>query len=240
MQEAGPRTLIVMPAFNEQESVYRVVREVLDGLGPSFDCLVVDDGSRDGTASEARRAGALVARLPFNLGVGGALRTGLRYAREQGYAAAVQVDADGQHDAQYVPGLIAALSEADLVIGARFAGTGDYAVRGPRRWAMKMLSGGIFLMTKVRLSDTTSGFKAYGSRAIEVLAENLPAEYLGDTVEALVIAARAGCRIVQIPVAMRERTTGRPSAGPLASAKYLARVIMAMAVASIKPVRVHP
>lgn len=230
------RTLIVMPALNEAGSVHSVVREVLDTLGSDVDCLVVDDGSRDDTASEARRAGAIVIRLPFNLGVGGALRAGFIYAREHGYSAAVQVDADGQHDPRYVPELLAQLAEHDLVIGARFAGTGDYTVRGPRKWAMKLLSTAIRLITRVRLTDTTSGFKACGPRAIELFADHMPAEYLGDTVEALVIAARAGCRICQVPVAMRERASGRPSQGILSSAKYLARAMMAISVGVIRPV----
>lgn len=224
-----------MPAFNEERSVHGVLREVEDILGAEVDCIVVDDGSRDLTAAEARRAGAIVARLPFNLGVGGALRTGLRYALDCGYDAAVQLDADGQHDARYVSSLLDALSGADLVIGSRFAGTGDYVARGPRRWAMVLLSGGIRLLTGNRLTDTTSGFKAYGPMAIKVLAEAMPAEYLGDTVEALVIICRAGGRVREVPVSMRERSAGQPSAGPLRSARYLARVVLALVIAAIKP-----
>lgn len=225
-----------MPAFNEEGSVRAVLHEVREVLGSGVDCLVVDDGSRDGTAEEARLGGAMVARLPFNLGVGGALRTGLRYALDRGYAAAVQLDADGQHDARYVGALVGALENADLVIGSRFAGVGAYSASGPRRWAMVLLSGGIRVLTGNRLTDTTSGFKAYGPRAIEVLAEAMPAEYLGDTVEALVIVSRAGCRVQQVPVSMRERAAGQPSAGPLRSARYLARVVLALVVAAIKPV----
>jgi glycosyltransferase involved in cell wall biosynthesis len=236
MHETRERTLVVMPALNEAGSVYAVAREVMAAVDDFADCLVVDDGSRDDTAAEARRAGALVARLPYNLGVGGALRLGFSYARRHGYTSVVQVDADGQHDPRYVRQLVEALATSDLVIGARFAGAGDYTVRGPRKWAMKTLSASIFLMTRARLTDTTSGFKACGPKAIELFFDHMPAEYLGDTVEALVIAARAGCRISQVPVAMRERAAGQPSQGPWRSTKYLARAMMAICVAMIRPV----
>lgn len=226
-----------MPAFNEAESVAAVVAEVIAETGHFADCLVIDDGSRDATAGFAREAGAMVARLPHNLGVGGALRTGFVFAREHGYKAVVQVDADGQHDPRYVAQLVAGLDESDLVIGARFAGDGDYVVTGPRKWAMQFLAITIRAMTGVRLTDTTSGFKAAGPRAIALFAEHMPAEYLGDTVEALVIAARSGCRISQQPVAMRLRLGGQPSSGPMRSAKYLARAMMAIAIAAMRPVK---
>ena len=235
MPAAHVRTLIVTPALNEEASVYNIVREVFDTLDDTVDCLVVDDGSTDRTAVEARRAGALVARLPFNLGVGGALRTGFQFALANQYTAVVQVDADGQHDPKFVPSLLAPLADHDIVVGARFAGEGDYQVHGPRRWAMKFLATCMHAITKQHLTDTTSGFKACGPRAIALFAEQMPAEYLGDTVEALVIAARAGCSITQVPVVMRARVAGRSSNGGLRSAKYLARVVMAMAVALLKP-----
>lgn len=239
MDEAPARTLIVMPALNEEGSVRSIVTEVLNTVGTFADCLVVDDGSRDDTGREARAAGALVARLPYNLGVGGALRTGFSYARDRGYTAVVQVDADGQHDPRYISELVSRLSDSDVVIGARFAGDGDYAVRGPRKWAMRMLAMSVRIIAGVRLTDTTSGFKACGPKAIDLFADHMPAEYLGDTVEALVIAARAGCRISQVPVAMRARAAGQPSQGPWRSAKYLARAMMALCVGAIRPVA-HP
>ena len=133
------RTLIVMPAFNEEESVGDVVREVQTKL-PGIHCLVVNDGSRDNTTAVALDAGAMVAILPFNLGVGGAMRLGFKYALANGYDNVVQIDSDGQHDPANVPALLAGLERADLVIGARFAGEGNYEVRGPRKWAMVVLS----------------------------------------------------------------------------------------------------
>ncbi|GAB3612426.1 glycosyltransferase family 2 protein [Humibacter ginsengisoli] len=228
------RTLIVMPALNEGTSVGAVVDEVFSAL-PGIACLVVDDGSTDETARVAARAGAKVAQLPYNLGVGGAMRLGFRYASENGYDNVVQVDSDGQHDPRAVPELVAALDEADIVIGARFAGKGSYRVRGPRRWAMSLLAVALSRIARTRLADTTSGFKAMGPRAIALFATNYPAEYLGDTIEALVIAAKAGLTIRQIPAEMRERAGGTPSQNPIKSAVYLARATLALVVGLMRP-----
>ena len=223
-----------MPAFNEQDSVAAVIHEVQAAL-PGIRCLVVDDGSYDRTSAEAARAGALVATLPYNLGVGGAMRVGFKYAIEHGFENVVQIDSDGQHNPASVPLLIAGLADSDLVIGARFAGTGDYEVRGPRKWAMNLLAAILSRTTKTVLTDTTSGFKASGPRAVALFARYYPAEYLGDTIEALVIAARAGCVISQVPVTMRERAGGIPSHDPYKAALYLGRAVLALGFALIRP-----
>ncbi|MBG6055922.1 glycosyltransferase involved in cell wall biosynthesis [Salinibacterium sp. CAN_S4] len=228
------RTLIVMPAFNEEASVAAVVREVHTKL-PGISVLVVDDGSADDTTAVARAAGAMVATLPFNLGVGGAMRVGFRFALENGFDNVVQVDSDGQHDPSEVPALLAALQSADLVLGARFAGEGDYSVRGPRSWAMKVLAAILSRTSRTTLTDTTSGFKASGPRAVSLFAEHYPAEYLGDTIEALVIASRARLVITQVPVAMRPRAGGIPSHNPMKAAAYLARAALALVFALVRP-----
>ena len=131
---SGPSHLAVVPAYNEAATVSSVVRAVRR-YAPAFDVLVVDDGSTDDTERIAQDTGARVLRHPFNLGIGGAVQSGYQFALEHGYDVAVQVDGDGQHDPSQAPALLAALEQADLVIGARFAGTGDYDVRGPRRWS---------------------------------------------------------------------------------------------------------
>ena len=228
------RTLIVMPAFNEEESVGDVVREVFSAL-PGVHCLVVNDGSADQTTAIARRAGAVVAELPVNLGVGGAMRLGFKYAIAHGFDNVVQIDSDGQHDPSNVLALLERLDDADLVIGARFAGVGDYEARGPRRWAMRVLSVILSRTARTSLTDTTSGFKASGPRAVALFASHYPAEYLGDTIEALVIASRAGCRIEQVPVVMRVRAGGQPSHNPLRAAAYLGRAFVALCFALIRP-----
>ncbi|WP_043322173.1 glycosyltransferase family 2 protein [Mycetocola saprophilus] len=232
-------TLIVLPAYNEEASVGDVVREIHEKLG-AVACLVIDDGSADDTTRVAREAGATVVTLPLNLGVGGAMRVGFRFALEHGFSNVVQVDSDGQHNPESVPDLVAGLESADIVIGARFAGSGDYEVRGPRKWAMKVLSAILSKICGTRLTDTTSGFKATGPRALALFAKNYPAEYLGDTIEALVIAARADCVIAQIPVSMRPRAGGTPSHNPVKAALYLGRAFMALLVALMRPsVSVH-
>ena len=228
------KTLIVMPAFNEVASVADVVREVAATL-PGVTILVVDDGSSDDTTHAARSAGALVATLPFNLGVGGAMRVGFRYAIENGFENVVQIDSDGQHDPASVPELLAALDSADLVLGARFAGEGDYKVRGPRQWAMVVLARILSRSSHTKLTDTTSGFRASGPRTVALFAEHYPAEYLGDTIEALVIASRSGLVIRQVPVSMRPRAGGVPSHNPFRAAAYLGRAGLALVFAFIRP-----
>ncbi|MFJ3382308.1 glycosyltransferase family 2 protein [Curtobacterium sp. NPDC090217] len=228
------RALIVMPAFNERAAVGDVVAEVRAAL-PGVSILVVNDGSGDDTAEIARRAGAIVLDLPFNLGVGGAMRTGFKYAAEHGFDYVVQVDSDGQHDPAGVPQILDALQRNDVVIGARFAGVGDYESRGPRRWAMVVLARVVSSIARTKLTDTTSGFRGAGPRAIELFAVHYPAEYLGDTVESLVLAARAGCSIEQIPVAMRARAAGTPSHAPFKAMIYLGRAAMALVIALWRP-----
>jgi len=223
------RVLVVLPAWNESESLPGVLAEIREHL-PEAGVLVVDDGSTDGTAAVARRHGVEVLELPFNLGVGGAMRAGFRYAMQQGYPMVVQVDADGQHDPRDVPRIVERLEHADVVIGARFAGTGEYEARGPRRWAMRVLAGVLSRVASTRLTDTTSGFRGAGPRAVELFARHYPAEYLGDTVESLVIAARNGLQIEQIGVSMRERQGGRPSQSPLKATVYLARACLALLI----------
>jgi glycosyltransferase involved in cell wall biosynthesis len=230
---ASPRVLVVIPAYNEQGSVADVVREIR-AVDEEYDVLVVDDGSGDDTSAAARSAGARVCRLPFNLGVGGAMRTGYRYALQRGYDAVVQVDADGQHDPSYIPELVADLAKADVVVGARFAGEGNYVTRGPRRWAMRVLARALSHLAGEQLCDVTSGFRAANRRAIRVFATHYPAEYLGDTVESLVIALRTGCRVRQRPVSMRVRTTGRASQSTPRAVLYLARAMAALVLALVR------
>lgn len=228
--------LIVVPAWNEEATIAAVVHEVREKV-PGADVLVVNDGSIDGTSTLAKAAGATVLDLPINLGVGGAMRAGYKYAFQRGYERTVQLDADGQHDPAAVGDLLRTMDEtgSDIVIGARFAGVGEYHVRGPRRWSMKLLAAVLSRVTGTRLTDTTSGFKACGRRAIRLFAADYPAEYLGDTVESLVIASRAGLRVAQVGVAMRERAGGTPSHSPAKAGVFLARAVFALLIALSRP-----
>lgn len=227
------RVLIVLPALNEEQNIEKIIAEVKATL-PGVGVLVVDDGSTDRTALRARESGAQVARLAVNLGVGGAMRTGFRYAVRNDYDVVVQVDADGQHNPADVPDLLRKLDEADLVIGARFAGKGDYKARGPRKWAMKVFAVVLSALSKQKLTDVTSGFKAAGPRAVRLFAQHYPAEYLGDTLESLVMAVRADLKITQVPVAMRVRAGGTPSTSPVKSAVYLMRATLALLLAIVR------
>lgn len=178
---------------------------------PEYDVLVVDDGSTDATAAVARAAGVAVARLAFNLGIGGALRTGFRYAVERGYGRAVQLDADGQHDPGEIATLLRAIDAgADLAVGNRFGAVGAYSVGRTRRRAMGVLHLGVQATTGNRLTDTTSGFRAFSRPTLELFARTYPTDYL-DSVEALLLAARAGLAVVEVPTAMRGRAGGTPS-----------------------------
>ena len=234
---AKSRLLIVIPAWNE-EAVLGDVLEAVKAEKPSFaDILVVSDGSVDATASIARAAGVAVLDLPLNLGVGGAMRAGFQYARRSGYQYACQLDADGQHDPGEIETLIDTASRegADVVIGSRFAGKGNYEARGPRKWAMNLFS---FILSRVchtRLSDTTSGFKLYGPRALSLFARNYPAEYLGDTIGALVIAARSHLVVREVGVQMHPRAGGEPSHNPIKSALFLVRATLALVVSLSRP-----
>lgn len=235
MAESGGRrrAIAIVPALNERRSVGLVVAGLLREV-PGLDVLVVDDGSTDGTGAAARAAGAAVLTLPYNLGVGGAMRAGFKYALRSGYDAAVQVDADGQHDPASVQALLARLDSADIVIGARFAGEGDYAVTGPRRGAMRLLAVALSWVVGTQLTDVTSGFRACNGRAMTLFARHYPVEYLGDTVEALLIAARVGLRVEQVPVVMRPRLHGSSTQNALRSTLYLSRAALAVSLAFIR------
>jgi glycosyltransferase involved in cell wall biosynthesis len=225
-----PKMLVVLPALNEERSVGIVVKEVQTAV-PECTVLVVDDGSVDGTAAEAREAGAQVVSNPFNLGVGGAMRVGFRVAESHGYDVLVQVDADGQHDARDIGLLVAAFDDEpgpQVIIGARFAGRGDIAVPRARRAAMRLLARYLSRVTGTRLTDVTSGFRAHNRVGIELFARSYPADYLSDTVESLIIVADAGGRVHQVPVTMRPRLAGSPSQSPVRAALYLLRVVMVL------------
>jgi glycosyltransferase involved in cell wall biosynthesis len=230
---AGKKILVVLPALNEEDSVGLVVKEVFASL-PEATVLVIDDGSTDRTVAEAREAGAQVVSNVFTLGVGGAMRVGFRVAERDGYEVVVQVDADGQHDPRDIRKLLEALdSETDplprVVIGARFAGQGDFAVPRARRLAMRLLARRLSHVVGHHLTDVTSGFRAHNRAAIELFARTYPADYLADTVESLVIVGQAGGSVDQLPVTMRARYGGIPSQSSWKAGIYLVRVVSMLA-----------
>ena len=224
-----PRVLVIMPAWNEEEAIAGTIAD-LQAKAPWADLVVINDGSTDNTVAVAQDAGAFVINLPYNMGVGAAMRTGYKYAQQMGYDIALQMDSDGQHPAEYIPILIKGLEGADIVIGSRFAESDNYEVSGPRKWAMSLLSIMFTRISGEKFTDVTSGFKAANRKGINQYCDFYPAEYLGDTIDATVMAIRAGCKVIQVPVQMRERQGGRPSSGPLKSAVYLVRSLFAFGI----------
>lgn len=226
------RLLVIIPALNEADSIAAVVQDARSVLGA--DVVVVDDGSTDATGSLAIAAGATVLTLPYNLGVGGAIRTALRYAEEHGYRRVLQLDGDGQHEAVEGRPLVAALEREglDLVVGSRFAA--GYRVGGGRRLVMRTLSRIISRRLGTSITDTTSGFRAMGPRAVALFARQYPLDYLSDTVEALLIAGDAGLRVQELDVRMRPRQGGTPSSSPLKSAYHLVRLLLVVFVHAIR------
>jgi glycosyltransferase involved in cell wall biosynthesis len=227
--------LIVVPAWNEEEALPKTLEE-LARLELRHDVLVVDDCSSDRTSQIAAEFGVRSISLPVNLGVGGAMRAGYRWALRNGYSWAVQVDADGQHDPASIADVLQPVldGKVDISVGARFAGVGEYEAGRVRRVAMALLSWIISAIVGTKLTDTTSGFKAANLAAIKVFADEFPMEYLGDTVEALIIAHKAGLRIGQVPVSMRERQGGAPSQAAWRAGVFLIRAVLAVGVAATR------
>lgn len=224
------RCLVIVPAYNEAAALPGALAALRE-TRPDLDIVVVDDGSSDATTTVARRCGATVLRLPYNLGIGGALRTGFRYAVDHGYVAAVQYDGDGQHDPRDIATLLDAVDHgADLAIGSRFAATdSDYEV-GRTRWgAMGLLRLLVRLLTGKRFTDTSSGFRAFSRPMLQFFSRHYPVEYM-ESVEALILADGAGYRVAEVPVHMSGRAHGVPSTRSLRLVYHFLRVLVVMVV----------
>ena len=227
---AALRRIAIVPARNEEAAIGGVVREIL-AFDPGLEVVVVDDGSIDRTAAVAAKAGAHVVRLPFNLGIGGAVQTGFRYALAHGFELAVRLDGDGQHDAGQLTKVIEPIlaGEADIVVGSRFAAR-DGHYKGPlaRRLGIRMFAAVVSMLVRQRVTDTTSGFQALNRRGIALFAADYPHDY--PEVEATVMVHRHRLRLREVPVTMRERSTGSSSITALRSVYYIAKVSLALFV----------
>ena len=225
------RKLAIVPAYNEGEMVGRVVRDI-HRQAPGFDVLVVDDGSTDSTSAHAEAEGAVVLRHPYNLGIGGAVQSGYKYALRHGYDVAVQVDGDGQHKPEYLPELLAALhtegDEADMVYGSRFRGDPGYKVPLGRRLGNLIFSAVLTLLTRQRITDPTSGFRMTNRRGIELFARDYPHDY--PEVEALLMLHAHRLRIHEVPARMNARGFGQSSIDYPRSAYYMLKVMLALFV----------
>jgi glycosyltransferase involved in cell wall biosynthesis len=225
------RLLAVVPAYNEAESVASVVRS-LHERAPRFDVVVIDDGSTDDTAIRARSAGAGVIRLPFNLGIGGAVQTGFIYAREHRYDYMAQVDGDGQHEPSELETLLAEVvadPSLDVVCGSRFLSPeSSYSAPISRRTGIHVFAFVLSRILKQRITDPTSGFRIYNRRAISLFARDYPHDY--PEVEAVLMLYANRLRLAEVPVHMHLRGGGRSSITKPRSLYYMIKVSLALMV----------
>jgi glycosyltransferase involved in cell wall biosynthesis len=223
------KRIAIVPALNEEQTVGRVIDEIR-AFDPGFDIVVVDDGSTDRTAGVAADRGAHVLRLPFNLGIGGAMQTGFRFAFEQGFDVAVQIDGDGQHDPSQLTKILGPVlaGEADLCVGSRFTGEGAYRSSFVRRIGIKIFARVVSAVVRQKVTDTTSGFRAVNRKGIALFAVDYPHDY--PEVEATVMCVKHKLRLVEVPVEMRERGGGVSSITALRSVYYMSKVLLAIFV----------
>jgi glycosyltransferase involved in cell wall biosynthesis len=228
-QLAELKRIAIVPALNEEDTVGRVIGEIRE-FDPGFDVVVVDDGSVDRTAGIAADRGAHVLRLPFNLGIGGAVQTGYRFAFERGYDIAVQIDGDGQHDPSELPAILGPVlaGEADLCVGSRFTGPGAYRSSFTRRLGIRIFAAVVSAVVRQKVTDTTSGFRAVNRKGIALFAADYPHDY--PEVEATVMCVKHKLRLQEVPVAMRERGGGASSITALRSIYYMTKVLLAIFV----------
>ena len=231
--ESKNRTLIIIPAYNEEGSVGKVVKEVKLYL-PGADTLVVNDGSTDLTSLKARTAGAIVLDLPFNLGIGGAMQAGYKFALEKKYDIAIQVDGDGQHDPKEIPKLLRALEEkeVDMVIGSRFIGDSEFKSSMMRRLGISIFSKAISLIVGQKITDPTSGFRAVNQKTIRLFSTDYPQDY--PEPEVLVLLHQCGLKMAEVPIVMNERYAGESSITKIRSIYYMVKVLLAIFVDCFK------
>jgi glycosyltransferase involved in cell wall biosynthesis len=235
MTTSSHKILIIVPAFNECGNIGRTIEEI-HRIHQSVDILVIDDGSADGTALEARQAGGMVISLPFNLGIGAAVQTGFQYAQQYRYDIAVQIDGDGQHDPAFLDKITGPLrrDEADMVVGSRFKEkkTGGFQSSFSRRVGINFFVHLINALTGVKVNDPTSGFRAYNKKMIALFSGYYPHDF--PEPEAIVVAQQAGARIIEVPVAMRAREAGSSSIRYFKTLYYMAKVTLAILLHMIR------
>lgn len=228
--------LVIVPAYNEEASLPRVLAELPRTLGGlAVFVVVIDDGSRDRTAAVAREHGARTISMPFNVGIGAAVQTGFKYARAHGHTLAIQFDGDGQHQADQIEALIRPVLDGslDVVIGSRFLLPRGDQSSFARRLGIRLLRTLNSLLTGQTITDSTSGFRAYGQRAIEFLADSYPHDY--PEPEAVFLLHRHGFRIAEVPATMAARQGGRSSITALGAGYYMIKVMLALLVEALRP-----
>lgn len=223
------KCLIIIPAYNEAANIEKVINNIVQNY-PQYDYVIINDGSTDKTEKVCVNAGYQVLNLPINMGIGGAVQTGYRYAKKNNYDAAVQIDGDGQHDVAFLEDMLKLLEsgEADVVIGSRFVQKEGFQSSQIRRVGIRFLSILARILTGVQIRDITSGYRVVNRRFIEIYANDYPADY--PEPEAMIIAAVHGGRIKEYPVIMRERENGTSSITFKKSVYYMIKVTLAMLV----------
>jgi glycosyltransferase involved in cell wall biosynthesis len=231
--DVNQKVLIIIPAYNEEQSVGKVVEDV-KRHHPEVDMLVVNDGSKDLTSEIAKSKGAVALDLPFNLGIGGAMQAGYQYAKEKGYDIAIQVDADGQHNPKEIPKLLHALEakKVDMVIGSRFIGDSGYKSSTMRRVGISIFSQVISMIVRQKITDPTSGFRASNRKAIQLFASNYPQDY--PEPEVVILLHQCHLKIGEVPVGMSERYSGESSITKIMSIYYMVKVLLAIFVDCFK------
>lgn len=226
------KPLIIIPAYREAENIEALVDDIIENH-PDFDYVIVNDGSGDETRSICQRRGYQFLDLPINMGIGGAVQTGYRYALRNGYEIAVQVDGDGQHDVAQLEQVVAPIREgrADIAIGSRFLEKEGFQSSLARRSGIRFLSGLIFLCTGRRVRDVTSGYRAVNQKFLAIYAAHYPNDY--PEPEAIVAAFMHGAAIEEVPVVMRERQGGKSSIRAGKSIYYMVKVTLAILIARI-------
>ena len=226
------KVLIIVPAFNEAGSIENVVSTIKTKC-PEYDYLIVNDGSMDETAQICKDKRFNFVSLPQNLGIGGAVQTGYKYALENDYDIAVQTDGDGQHDVSYIKNMLEVMKneQADIVIGSRFINKEGFQSSALRRMGIVFLSGLIKLCTGVRVKDVTSGFRLVNRKFIKIYASDYPRDY--PEPEAIVSAVMHYGKIKEVPVIMNERMAGESSINPMKSIYYMIKVSLAIIICRI-------
>lgn len=224
------KTLVVIPAYNEGKNLGKLLTTFGKNF-PEYDVIVVNDCSTDNTLYVCKEHGVPVIDLPVNLGIGGAVQSGYRYARYKGYDAAVQVDGDGQHNPEYISRLLAELENgSDLAIGSRFLSAEGFQSSALRRFGIRYFSRLIYLFSGQRIKDPTSGFRACNSKAIRLFAADYPRDY--PEPESIVNAAKHGLKVSEVPVVMTQRLEGKSSITGARSLYYMIKVSLAIIITS--------
>jgi glycosyltransferase involved in cell wall biosynthesis len=229
------KTLVIVPAYNEADCIGAVIADLRDNF-PEGDILVVNDGSQDRTSEIAKEQGARVIDLPYNVGIGGAIQTGFVYALRENYEVAIQFDGDGQHQADEIPKILEPYrqGDADIVVGSRFLSEGGFTSSMQRRMGAKILSCVVSSLIGKKITDTTSGFRVYGKKAISFFSSMYPEDY--PEVEAFILAHKKGLIVREVPAEILPRASGKSSITFTRAVYYMVKVLLAVFVDLLKKI----